>query len=153
MSITAERVGRNLHIHVDGIAEPFVALPLPGRAGVQITDTYLGASAGLVNAAELTSALIMAVDGGRRDDATGRWEPVPVEDQNTFARIGAELTQAEAEEVLMPAFFFQTLLGMDGVRAYIDGGGGLAGTLQAANALSVRLGQLTGAPGAGAQHV
>ena len=31
----------------------------------------------------------------------------------------------------MPAFFWQTILGMDGVKAYLEGGEGLSGTLRA----------------------
>lgn len=150
MTITTERVGRELHIHVEGVEEPFIAKPLPGRAGIQITETYLGASVGIVDAEQITSALIMAVDGGHRDESTGRWEPVPVDEQTTFARIGDELSQAESEDVLLAAFFWQTLLGESGVRAFTDAGCGLAGTLAATTALSARLGRLAAASPAGA---
>jgi len=144
MTITVETVGRDLHISLDGIEEPFIARPLPSRAGIQITDTYLNSSVGIADVEELTKALIMAVDGGRVDEATGRWEPVAIDEQVTFTRIGDELRQAEAEAVLMPAFFWQTVLGMDGVRAYIEGGEGLSGTLKAVAALSARLGRISG---------
>lgn len=142
MTVHAEKVGRDLHLTFDGIEQPFIIHPLPGRAGVQITDTYLAVSAGSDRAKEMTEALQMAVDGGRQNAITGRWEPVPDEDQTNFNRIGLELSQDEAESILMPAFFWQTVLGLDGVKVYIEGGEGLAGTLKATGALSRRLGLL-----------
>jgi hypothetical protein len=142
MSVKASKVGRDLHLSFEGVDEPFVIHPLPGRAGVQITDTYLQVSAGANRAQEMTAALQMAVDGARRNAATGRWEPVPDDEQVNFNRIGDELSQNEAEAILMPAFFWQTVLGLDGVKAYIEGGEGLSGTLKATGALSRRLGLL-----------
>lgn len=142
MTIHATKVGRDLHITVEGVDDPFVIRPLPGAAGLQITDTYLNTLVGSAMAAETTEALMMAVDGARRDD-DGRWIPVPEDEQTNYARIGMELSQAEAETVLMPAFFWQTILGVDGVNAYIEGGEGIAGTLKASGALTARLGRLT----------
>lgn len=142
MSINAEKVGRDLHITMDGVDGAFVIHPLPGRAGIAITDTYLTSSAGLTSAEDFSNALIMAVDGARQNAITGVWEPVPEAEQTNYARIGAELSQAESEGILMPAFFWQTILGVEGVNAYIDGGEGLAGTLKAAGALTARLGLL-----------
>ncbi len=140
MAVTASKVGRDLHITVEGIDHPFVIRPLPGRAGVQITDTYLKGSVGGAGQDDILDALIIAVDGGVFDGE--RWVPVPEAEQTNFTRIGFELSQAESEAVLMPAFFWQTVLGMDGVNAYIEGGEGLAGTLKAVGALSRRLGLL-----------
>lgn len=142
MSITAEKVGRDLHITMAGVDGAFVVHPLPGRAGVQITDTFLASSGGTASAESLQAALIMAVDGARHNAITGRWEPVPEEEQTNFNRIGTELSQDESEGIIMPAFFWQTVLGLDGVKAYIEGGEGLAGTLKASGALSRRLGPL-----------
>lgn len=142
MSITAEKVGRDLHITMDGVDGAFVIRPLPGRAGLAITETYLMSSAGQGNGKAFADALIMAVDGARQNAVTGIWEPVPEAEQTNFARIGAELSQAESEGILMPAFFWQTILGVEGVKAYIDGGEGLTGTLKAAGALTARLGLL-----------
>lgn len=141
--ITATKQGRNLLIVVEGIEEPFVIRPLPGYAGVQMTQDYLQTMGG--NGEKLLDALQMAVDGARENAITGLWEPVPFEEQANYARIGRELSQTEAEWVLMPAFFWQTILGMDGVRTYIEGmtendGNGLGGTLKAAAALTSRLG-------------
>lgn len=142
MTINAEKVNRDLHITMDGVDGAFVVRPLPGRAGIQITDTYLMSAAGLTSGEDFANALIMAVDGARQNALTGRWEPVPEAEQTNFARIGAELSQAESEAILMPAFFWQTILGIEGVKAYLDGGEGLAGTLKAAGALTARLGLL-----------
>lgn len=141
MSITAEKVGRDLHITMEGVDGVFVIRPLPGLAGLQITDVYLQAAGG-ASAAEMEAAFILAVDGGRENAITGRWEPVPAEERTNYNRIARELSQAEAEEILMPAFLWQTTLGIDGVKAYIEGGGGLAGTVKATGALSQRLGLL-----------
>lgn len=140
MTVTAEKVGRNLHLTFEGVEEPFIIKPLPGRAGLAITDTYLAISGGENRAQDLTQALQIAVDGAVRDGE--RWVPVPEDQQTNFNRIGDELSQDEAEAILMPAFFWQTILGMDGVKAYLEGGEGLSGTLRATGALSRRLGLL-----------
>ena len=140
MTVTAEKVGRNLHLKFEGVEEPFIIKPLPGRAGIAITDTYLAISGGENRAQDLTQALQIAVDGAVRDG--DRWVPVPDDQQTNFNRIGEELSQDEAESILMPAFFWQTILGMDGVKAYLEGGEGLSGTLKATGALSRRLGLL-----------
>ena len=140
MSVTATKVGRDLHLQFEGVDAPFVIHPLPGRAGLQITDTYLAISGGENRAQDLTQALQIAVDGAVRDGE--RWVPVPEDQQTNFNRIGDELSQDEAEAILMPAFFWQTILGMDGVKAYLEGGEGLSGTLKATGALSRRLGLL-----------
>ncbi|MGN7977442.1 hypothetical protein ACTJJ4_07695 [Microbacterium sp. 22195] len=137
--ITAEKQGRNLVLTMEGVDQPFVIRPLPGHAGRQITDTYLATMGGRPDV-DLLAALQMAVDGAILDGE--RWVPRPEAEQENFNRIGMELSQDESEQILMPAFFWQTILGMDGVRAYIEGGEGLAGTLKASGALSVRLGLL-----------
>lgn len=134
--IEATKDGRNLVLTMDGV-DPFVIRPLPGHAGRQITDTYLNSASGNATAADLTTALQMAVDGAVLDG--DRWVPRPEAEQTNFNRIGMELSQEESELVIMPAFFWQTVLGMDGVKAYIQGGEGLAGTLKASGALTARL--------------
>lgn len=139
MTTRIEKHGRNLHIWPEGIEQPFVIKPLPGRAGVQITETYLQSTGD--GAANVLAALQIAVDGGRQNAITGLWEPLPEDEQANYARIGLELSQDEAESVIMPAFFWQTLLGMSGVKAYLEAGEGLAGTLKAVGALAQRLGR------------
>lgn len=137
--IDAKKEGRNLVLTMPGV-DPFVVRPLPGHAGRQITDTYLTVTGGIGNAADLTAALQMALDGAVLDG--DRWAPRPESEQTNFNRLGMELSQDEANDIIMPAFFWQTLLGMDGVKTYIEGGEGLAGTLKAARALTARLGLL-----------
>lgn len=139
MTTRIEKHGRNLHIWPEGITDPFIIRPLPGRAGVQITDTYLNATAG--GGGDILAALQIAVDGARENAITGQWEPLPEEEQANFARIGRELSQEEGNSVIMPAFLWQTLLGMDGVRLYLEEGEGLTGTLKAVGALAQRLGR------------
>jgi len=143
MTVTAELVGRDLHLTVEGIEQPFVVRPLPGRAGLQATNTYLNGAAGVARAEEMADVIIMCVDGARLDPTTDWWVPVPEDEQTNYARIGLELSQAEADSVLMPAFFWQTTLGLDGVRTYIEGGEGIAGTVKATGALVARLGRLS----------
>lgn len=138
--ITASKDGRNLVLTMEGVDDPFVIRPLPGHAGRAITDIYLNSITGNTTGADLAAALQMAVDGAVLDGDT--WQPKPEAEQVNFNRIGMELSQEESELILMPAFFWQTILGMDGVRAYIDGGEGLSGTLKASGALSTRLGLL-----------
>lgn len=137
--IDATKDGRNLVLTMEGV-DPFVIRPLPGHAGRQITDTYLSSVAGGSGTIDLTAALQMAVDGAVL--AGDRWVPRPDSEQANFNRIGMELSQDEAELIIMPAFFWQTILGMDGVKAYVQGGEGLAGTLKASGALTARLGLL-----------
>lgn len=135
--IEATKDARNLVLTMPGV-DPFVIRPLPGHAGRQITDTYLGTLSG--QTVDLLSALQMAVDGAVLDG--DRWVPRPEAEQTNFNRIGMELSQEESELIIMPAFFWQTILGMDGVKAYVQGGEGLAGTLKASSALTARLGRL-----------
>lgn len=140
--ITAEKVGRQLHIRVEGFDEPYIVEPLPGRAGLQITEAYLNAIGSTSSVEDAVNAFVMALDGARYDEHTKKWVPVPPEEQHNTNRLGMELSASEQDLVQMPAFFWQTILGMDGVRAYIEGGEGLSGTLKAAGALAARLDRL-----------
>lgn len=135
--VTASEVGRDLHLTVEGVA-PFVVRPLPGRIGEQITSTYLEAAVGRASTEDMTDAFRMAVDGGVKDG--DRYVPVPESEQHNYNRIQDELRTAEAESILMPAFLWQTVLGLSGVTAYIEGGEGVAGGVKALWALTARLG-------------
>lgn len=141
--ITATQVGRDLHLTVEGIEAPFVIHPLPGLAGIQITATFIDNAGGADRAADVAAAVMIALDGAVLDEASGRWVPLPAAEQINYRRLGMELSQTESETVSMPAFFWQTILGIDGVNAYIEGGGGTAGTVKAFGALSQRLGLWT----------
>lgn len=141
MTINAEKVGRDLQLAFDGVDDPFIIHPLPGNAGQQITRTYLKAAEGK-GGENFPDALRMALDGARKNAITGDWERLPDEECPNWQRIGNELSQSEGELIVMPAFFWQTILGMDGVAAYVEGGEGIAGTLKAQKALLTRLGLL-----------
>lgn len=136
--INAVEQGRNLHLSVEGIESPFVIRPLPGRVGMQITNTYIEGATGLATAEQIEDALRIAVDGGVLEG--GVYVPLPVDEQINYNRILDELRTTEGESVLLPAFFWQTVLGMAGVNAYIDGGEGVAGGVKALWALVSRLG-------------
>lgn len=139
MTLKAEQYGRDLHLTVEG-ADTFVIRPLPGRVGVQITDTYLEGAVNKATAVEVEEALMIAVDGAMWDDVEGRWVPHPEGERPNYDRISAELRLGEAESVLLPAFFWQTVVGIAGVNAYIEGGEGVAGGIKALWALVARLG-------------
>jgi len=139
MTLKAQQVDRDLHLTVEGAAT-FVVRPLPGRIGKQITDTYLDGAAGNANATDVEAALMMAVDGGRWDDEAGRYVPLPDEQRTVYNRISDELRLGEAESILLPAFFWQTVLSIAGINAYIEGGEGIAGGVKALWALVARLG-------------
>lgn len=138
--ITATQVGRNLHLTVENIDEPFIIKPLPGRAGVQVTDSYLNGSVGAAPNEEITAALMMCVDGAQFDEESGFFIPLDPAERVVYNRISDELRLGEAESVLLPAFFWQTVLGIDGVTAFIEGGEGVAGGVKALWALVARLG-------------
>lgn len=135
--VTALEVGRDLHLTVEGIA-PYVVRPLPGRIGEQITSTYLAAAVGRATTDEMTDAFRMALDGGVLDG--DRYIPLPEAEQHNYNRVQGELRTAEAESILMPAFLWQTILGLSGVNAFIEGGEGVAGGVKALWALTARLG-------------
>lgn len=142
--ITTTRDGRNLVIHVEGVeSPPFVVAPLPGLAGIQVFETYLGGTGGLGTAEELAEALMMSVDGAVYDEETGRWKALPEAERATYNRIGHELSQAEAEDVLNAAFLWQSAMGDDGVRVFLDNGGGVKGLLAALTAFRARGDMLT----------
>lgn len=135
--VTASEQGRDLILTVEGIA-PFLVQPLPGRVGEQITSTYLEAAVGRASTEDMTAAFRMAVDGAVKDG--DRYVPLPEDEQHNYNRIQDELRTAEAESILMPAFLWQTVLGLTGVTAFIEGGEGVAGGVKALWALTARLG-------------
>lgn len=137
--LTAEQVDRDLVLTVEG-AEPFRIRPLPGRQGKQITDTYLLGAQGLAPGADIEAALAIAVDGGVWDDDEARFVPRPESERTIYNRVHDELRLGEAESILLPAFFWQTILGMAGVTAFIEGGEGMRGGVKALGALAARLG-------------
>lgn len=138
--ITATQVGRNLHLTVENIDEPFIIRPLPGKVGKQVTDSYLNGAVQKADGAEIEQALMMCVDGAQFDEETGFYVPLPESERTVYNRVSDELRLGEAESVLLPAFFWQTVLGIEGVTAFIEGGEGIAGGVKALWALIARLG-------------
>ncbi|TFC59406.1 MULTISPECIES: hypothetical protein [unclassified Cryobacterium] len=122
--ITASLNGRNLHLHLGGIEEDFVITPLGGRDGQALTDEFLRTAIGVLPADGMEGILRRAVG--------------PV----VFERVKTELSLNEGEDILLPAFYWQTVLGMHGVNAYITGGEGLTGAKKALELLALTLGIL-----------
>lgn len=120
--ITTTLSGRNLAIRVDGIEEPFLVPPLPGVKGQELTETFLRISAGQLAPGGMEQVLI---------DSVG---------EAVYARVKGELSLSEGESVLLPAFYWQTVLGINGVNAYIAGGEGMAGAKKALELLIWTLG-------------
>jgi len=120
--ITATAQGRDLHIRVGGIDEPFVVAPLPGVKGQALTNTFINIAAGVLSPEGMEPLLL---------EAAG---------EATYERVQNELSLSEGESVLIPALYWQTVLGIDGVNAYIAGGEGLAGSKKALELLVLTLG-------------
>ena len=122
MSVTAKTEGRNLVLTVDFIEEPFIIEPLGGRAGQELTNDFLNIAAGLASPLGMDAVLARAVGA------------------DVFERVRDTLQLSEAEGVLLPAFYWQTVLGLDGVTAFISGGEGMAGAKKALSLLVLTLG-------------
>ena len=136
--ITAATQGRNLHLTVEGIDEPFIIKPLPGNAGYQLTETFLRTNVGAATPEEMSEALAMALDGGRKDGDL--WAAVEDEQRVTSKRLGDEVSLGEAEDIAMAALMWQTVLQDVGVNIYLNSGGGVEGLSKATGALVARMG-------------
>lgn len=119
---TATIQGRNLVLTVDGIDEPFIIVPLNGRRGQVLTSTFINICAGALSPMGMDDVLTEAVGLA------------------VYERVRDELSLHEAESILLPAFYWQTVLGLEGVTAYISGGEGLAGSKKALELLILTLG-------------
>ncbi|RFA12167.1 hypothetical protein B7R22_17210 [Subtercola boreus] len=136
--IEAAQQGRDLHLTVEGVESPFVIRPLPGRMGKHVTEQYLKISARKLPAQGMEDLLRIAVDGGHW---VGDYlAPMPTDGQHIYNRCEDELSTAEAQDILLPALFWQTVLGMDGVETYVKAGGGFAGGVKALGFLLSTLG-------------
>lgn len=140
--ITAALQGRDLAITVEGIESPFVIRPLPGRMGKQLTHEYLLTLDRQLPATRMEEILMISVDGGQwvAGEDGDVLMPLDPADRTVYNRCDDELSTTEAQDVLHPAFFWQTVLGMDGINVYIKGGGGYAGGLKALGSLAQALG-------------
>ncbi len=139
MAITATQEGRNLHIHVEGV-DPYIVKPLPGEAGAQLTQTYLAGALGEASNFDMTEAYVMALDGAVLSEVTDRWVPVEKSLRVNSNRIGQEASLSETETIASIAVYWQTVLGINGVNAYLNAGGGDAGQVKALGALAERTG-------------
>ena len=120
--INATLQGRNLAIHMDGIEEDFIIPPLNGRKGQDLTNRFINIAAGKLSP-EGTDQMMR--------DAVG---------DAAYERVQDELSLSEGESILLPALYWQTVLGLDGVNAYISGGEGIAGAKKALELLIWTLG-------------
>jgi hypothetical protein len=131
--ITAEQVGRNLHLTVEGVPEPFIIEPLPGFAGERATQAFLETAALIRPPDQLEDVWQMVLDGVTPDGD-------PVKGGPNWTRIRNTLSLHEGEDVLHPAFYWQTTLGIDGVNEYLEVGGGLPGAKKVLQRLILTLG-------------
>lgn len=130
--VTAAQQGRNLTLTIDGV-EPFVIAPLPGIVGEKATDTFIRICAKEESAEGLEILFQQAVDGVDADMN-------PIVDGPNYSRIRRTLSMTEGESVVIPALYWQTTLGFEGVKAFIDGGEGMAGSKKALELLIWTLG-------------
>lgn len=131
--------GRDLHITIEGVDDPFVIRPLPGRRGQELTEYFLRIAAqqpldGLPDAPpDMATVLNWAVNGV---DENGDW----ITDGENSRRVFNQLTLSEGEDVLLPAFYWSSVLGIKGVQEYFGAGGGMAGGVKALGSLTMTLG-------------
>ncbi|MEN0083998.1 MAG: hypothetical protein AAGC66_04440 [Leifsonia sp.] len=131
--------GRDLHITIDGVDDPFVIRPVPGRRGQELTEYFLRVAAGqpldgLPDAPpDMATVLNWAVNGV---DENGDW----ITDGENSRRVFNQLTLSEGEDVLLPAFYWSSVLGIKGVQEYFAAGGGMAGGVKALGSLTMTLG-------------
>lgn len=133
MTVTATKVGRDLHLTVEGAGDPFVIRPLPGWAGRDLTERYLALAAGHADASDMEELLQHAADGVTPD---GEW----ITGGPVYTAIDNRLSLDEAHDVLVPALLWQTVLGMKGVNTFLAQGGGDAGAVKALWSLVSTLG-------------
>lgn len=130
--------GRDLHILIEGVDDPFVIRPLPGRRGQQLTEYFLRIASqqpldGLPDAPpDMATVLNWAVNGV---DENGDW----ITDGENSHRVFNALSLEEGQDVLLPAFYWSTVLGIKGVQEYFSVGG-MAGGVKALGSLVSILG-------------
>lgn len=125
MTIQAEQVGRTLVLTVTdengtAVFEPYVVQPVPMRTGRQLTQDYLDIATQKGNVSVERQA--------------GMFREALNEDN--AARAEGEVSQTEGDELAVKALMWQTVIGMDGIRAYDKAGGGVAGAVKALRLLT-----------------
>lgn len=150
---TATQEGRNLVIRVPGIDDPFVVTPISAKRGQYLTERYLSASLrgiptdqaegifiesfGPENYSRTFGCIVEQVEDSpgvkgwrKRIPADGEIEPE-----------GLALRQEEGETLCMAAFFWNSIIGMEGVNALLDSSTvGTSGILKANGLIQLRLG-------------
>lgn len=131
---SASQSGRELIITVAGV-DDFVIRPLPGRRGKELTDLFLrmAAQQGMPEGITMEQVLAWSVNGV---DENGKW----ITTGPNSERLETTTTLKEAEDVYNAAFYWSTVLGIDGVNVYLVNGGGLTGSVKALGALTLTLG-------------
>lgn len=129
--IKAELQGRRLILTVqtaddEQAIEPFVVEPVPMGVGRQLTADYLNISMGVGDISPERKEEIFTIAVGAENRA----------------RAEELLTQPEGEELLLKAFMWQTIIGMDGIAAFDEAGGGVAGAVKSIRLLTARSGLL-----------
>jgi hypothetical protein len=134
-----EQVGRDLHITLTDVDEPFIIKPLPGYAGEHLTRSFIEIAAQQALPEGLVDVWQMSVDGVLPGE-TSDGNPIPIVDGPNYSRVKNTLSLSEGEAVVVPAFYWQTTLGIEGIKAFTSGGEGLAGSKKALELLIWTLG-------------
>jgi hypothetical protein len=150
--VTAALQGRNLVFTVEGL-EPFVVRPLPANQGRYVTSLYVDATIAVARATHLgqsvpgepfthmNDAMMICVDGGTWDDERQAAIPLPEADRVLWNRLDNEASQSEFKDIMHAAFFWNTVLGIDGVNQYLAEGGGDTGGLKLLGSLLTHMGK------------
>lgn len=142
--ISVARQGCDLAITIEGRddLQPYVIPALPGRMGKQLTLEYIRTLNRDLPATRMEEILMISIDGGRWEGEGDeeRLVPLPPEQRTNYARLERELSTRAAQDILHPAFFWQTVLEIDAVNIYIGAGGGYVGGLKALGSLVQTLG-------------
>lgn len=125
MTIKAEQVGRRLVLTVTdengaAVFEPYIVEPVPMKAGRQLTADYLAV-------ASQTGTVSVERQAGMFREALN---------EHNAARAEEEVSQVEGDELCVKALMWQTVIGMDGIRAFDNAGGGVAGMVKALRLLT-----------------
>lgn len=126
MTIKAEQVGRRLVLTVTDendvpVFEPYVVEPVAMVTGRQLTQDFID---------------IATMKGTVSKEREAEIFRIALNEDNTV-RAEHEATQVEGNELALKAFMWQTVVGMDGIQAYDNAGGGVAGAVKAIRLLTM----------------
>lgn len=146
MTIRAEQKGRLLTLTVDGGDEfgitPFTIAPASAKVGRALSQAFilLSTRVAVMDPEQIAAMYRTALDGGTINDDG---EFVPVEGGTNYDRAENELSQVEAAEFTHKVFMWQSLVGMDGIKAFDEGAAGgnqVTGMVKSLRLLSDKLG-------------